>query len=284
MVEDRIVLSDLRFTGRHGAFEEEREVPQEFAVDLECPLDARAAARDDDLGETLDYRALAEAAREVIEGPPRRLLETLADEIASRVLERAPASWVRVRVTKLHPPAVPGAASVSVVRRSPGRAGPDGRSAPTEAHDPAEPRAPDFAAVELHVPDFAPVREFYGRLGFIAVRDEPDRGAGGYLVMHRGRSVLRFWPGSDRLHEHPYFGGFPAGSRRGYGVEIVVVVDDLDALYERARAFAAVLEPLRQRPWGPRDFRLADPFGYYLRITEPHDVTRTTTEVGERRE
>ncbi|MEK7284636.1 MAG: dihydroneopterin aldolase, partial [Chloroflexota bacterium] len=269
---------------RHGAFAEEREAPQEFAVDLECPVAARVGARSDDLGGTLDYRALAEAAREVIEGPPRRLIETLVQEIASRVLERAPADWVRVRVSKLHPPSMPGVASVSVVRRSPGRAGPDGRSAPTEAHDPADPRAPDFAAVELHVPDFAPVREFYGRLGFVAVRDEPDRGAGGYLVMRRGRSVLRFWPGSDRLHEHPYFGSFPAGSRRGYGVEIVVVVDDLEALYEEARTFAAVLEPLRPRPWGLRDFRLADPFGYYLRITEPHDAARPTTEGGERRE
>jgi len=276
VVEDRIVLSGLRFSGRHGAFEEEREAPQEFAVDVECPLNARAAARDDDLGETLDYRALAEAAREVVEGPSRRLLETLADEIASRVLERAPAGWVRVRVSKLHPPSMPGVASVSVVRRSLARPAPqtDGRPAATEDH----------GGVELHVPDFAPAREFYGRLGFIAVRDEPDRGAGGYLVMRRGRSVLRFWPGSDRLQSHPYFGGFPPGSRRGYGVEIVVVVEDLDALYARARAFAAVLEPLRQRPWGLRDFRLADPFGYYLRITEPHDVTRTTTEVGERRE
>jgi len=29
-----------------------------------------------------------------------------------------------------------------------------------------------------------------------------------------------------------------------------------------------VVEPLRMRPWGARDFRIADPFGYYLRITE----------------
>jgi uncharacterized glyoxalase superfamily protein PhnB len=28
-----------------------------------------------------------------------------------------------------------------------------------------------------------------------------------------------------------------------------------------------LLEPLRERPWGLRDFRVVDPDGYYLRIT-----------------
>ena len=44
MVEDRVLLSDLRFLGRHGVTVEERSTPQEFAVEIECPTDAARAA------------------------------------------------------------------------------------------------------------------------------------------------------------------------------------------------------------------------------------------------
>ena len=54
-----------------------------------------------------------------------------------------------------------------------------------------------------------------------------------------------------------------------FGVEIVIEVADVAALYESARGFAEIVAPLERRPWGARDFRVADPFGFYLRITEP---------------
>ena len=54
----------------------------------------------------------------------------------------------------------------------------------------------------------------------------------------------------------------------GAGVEIVLETPDLDALYERVqRSGYPLAAPLRDRPWGLRDFRVADPDGYYLRIT-----------------
>jgi lactoylglutathione lyase len=55
---------------------------------------------------------------------------------------------------------------------------------------------------------------------------------------------------------------------RGAGVEIVLEVEDVDAaLADVAGAGGRVVEPLRDRPWGLRDFRLIDPDGYYLRVT-----------------
>jgi lactoylglutathione lyase len=53
------------------------------------------------------------------------------------------------------------------------------------------------------------------------------------------------------------------------GVEIVLEVDDVDA--EEGAVGAAgwpVDEPITARPWGLRDFRILDPDGYYLRITD----------------
>ena len=53
------------------------------------------------------------------------------------------------------------------------------------------------------------------------------------------------------------------------GVELVLEVDDVVA--ERDRVTAAgwpLAENLQDRPWGLKDFRILDPAGYYLRITD----------------
>ena len=55
---------------------------------------------------------------------------------------------------------------------------------------------------------------------------------------------------------------------RGAGVEIVLEIPDVDAAAEAAvEAGYRLAEPVRERPWGLRDFRVVDPDGYYLRIT-----------------
>ena len=53
------------------------------------------------------------------------------------------------------------------------------------------------------------------------------------------------------------------------GTEIVLEVDDLDAEYRRVTSAGWPLaEEVRRRPWGLTDFRLYDPDGYYIRITD----------------
>lgn len=122
--------------------------------------------------------------------------------------------------------------------------------------------------VELHVPSFEPVEQFYGTLGFTPVRRETR-----YLVMRRERTILNFYGGDAAVGEHSYFGSYPHDTKRGYGVEIVIFVSDLDAVFDVAHQVAKVLAPPARRPWGCRDFRIEDPFGFYLRISEPYDAT-----------
>ena len=59
-----------------------------------------------------------------------------------------------------------------------------------------------------------------------------------------------------------------ASDRPGLGVEIVFEVADLEQYERRAQLAGAIYEPLRERPWGRRDFRVVDPDGYYVRVTE----------------
>jgi uncharacterized glyoxalase superfamily protein PhnB len=65
---------------------------------------------------------------------------------------------------------------------------------------------------------------------------------------------------------------------KGTGVDIVLELDDLDALrtlYEGCQRRGMFSEPLQLRPWGLYDFRLTDPDGYYLRITHGNAAART---------
>jgi dihydroneopterin aldolase len=97
---DRIELRGMSFQGRHGVRPAERDQPQEFKVDIEVDADLAAAGRTDLLADTVDYTALRAAAREVIEGEPRKLLESLASAIAQRVLALPRVASVSVRVAK----------------------------------------------------------------------------------------------------------------------------------------------------------------------------------------
>jgi len=114
---DRIELSGMSFQGRHGVRDSEREQAQEFRVDVEVEADLAAAGRSDRLEDTVDYTRIRAAAKEVIEGPPRRLIESLAADIARRVLELALVATVTVRVTKRPPSMEPiDGASVEIKR------------------------------------------------------------------------------------------------------------------------------------------------------------------------
>lgn len=67
----------------------------------------------------------------------------------------------------------------------------------------------------------------------------------------------------------------PTDRRPPHGSEIILRVDDIDAEYKRVRAANwPVADSLKEQTWGLRDFRIFDPTGQYLRITE--DVRRNT--------
>jgi dihydroneopterin aldolase len=101
MTEDRIMLREMVFFSRHGTLAAEQELGQRFVVDVDLHCDLRAAGLSDDLTKTVDYSEVYRQAREIVEGRPVALTETVAERIAAAVLERHPlVQAVRVRVTK----------------------------------------------------------------------------------------------------------------------------------------------------------------------------------------
>ena len=101
---DRIELSGMEFFGYHGCFDEERRQGQNFVADVVLHLSTQAAGRTDDLEKSVDYAAVFEDVREVVEGAAKNLIEAVAEKIAANLLARYPVERVEVAV---HKPAAP---------------------------------------------------------------------------------------------------------------------------------------------------------------------------------
>ena len=102
---DRIELTGLECFGYHGVFDEEKRTGQPFIVDITCWLNFAEAAADDDLTKTINYAELAEVAAEVVEGPARDLIETVATDVANAAMRRFEELYA-VEVT-IHKPKAP---------------------------------------------------------------------------------------------------------------------------------------------------------------------------------
>jgi dihydroneopterin aldolase len=95
---DRLILRNLTFYGYHGCEPAERQLGQRFEIDVALTLDLEPAGRSDDLALTIDDSAVFPIIRDIVEGPPCNLIETVAERIATAILQqKAPLSvWVRV--------------------------------------------------------------------------------------------------------------------------------------------------------------------------------------------
>ncbi|MQL83737.1 hypothetical protein Taro_016232 [Colocasia esculenta] len=100
-IGDKLVLRGLRFHGFHGVHPEENKLGQKFVVDVDAWLDLRIAGQTDNLVDTISYTEIYRLVKEIVEGPPQNLLESVAHRIASSALSKYPqVSAVRVEVKK----------------------------------------------------------------------------------------------------------------------------------------------------------------------------------------
>ena len=68
-----------------------------------------------------------------------------------------------------------------------------------------------------------------------------------------------------------YFADSPKNTPRGYEVEITIPVSGVQKLWEEIKdkiPEKQIAQPLTLKRWNKWDFRVADPFGFYVRFTE----------------
>jgi 7,8-dihydroneopterin aldolase/epimerase/oxygenase len=102
---DKITLSRMQFFGHHGVFAEENKLGQRFYVDAELILPLDKPGKSDQIDDTVNYAEAFFLIQRIVEGKPFKLIEALADCIASELLHTYTSiNEVTVRVIKPHPP------------------------------------------------------------------------------------------------------------------------------------------------------------------------------------
>ncbi|MBI2794846.1 MAG: dihydroneopterin aldolase [Ignavibacteria bacterium] len=101
----RLSIANADFYAYHGVREEERSLGGRYQVDIDVEYDASAAVMSDDLSDTVNYEEILFAVNEHMNGEPYELIETIAFDIATSIIEQfALVQTVTVRVRKLNVP------------------------------------------------------------------------------------------------------------------------------------------------------------------------------------
>ncbi|EAD5704414.1 dihydroneopterin aldolase [Listeria innocua] len=105
---DKIYLNELAFYGYHGVLQEETKLGQTFRVSLILGLSTKKAGQSDSVDDTVSYADVYETVKGIVEGTPFKLIEALAEKIASEVLTNYPLlEEITVKLIKPNPP-IPG--------------------------------------------------------------------------------------------------------------------------------------------------------------------------------
>jgi 7,8-dihydroneopterin aldolase/epimerase/oxygenase len=117
--EDKIILHNMVFRGRHGVHPAERTLGQRFEIDVELGLDLSRAMASDALHDTVDYSRIHAIAREEVEDQQYQLIEALAGAMVRRLMAEFPITSVLVRVRKPQVPlhGILSFAAVEIQRR-----------------------------------------------------------------------------------------------------------------------------------------------------------------------
>tara|TARA_R110001599_G_scaffold353591_1_gene594128 strand:+ start:19698 stop:20054 length:357 start_codon:yes stop_codon:yes gene_type:complete len=110
---DIVYISELRADTVIGVYDWERRVRQTVVLDLELASDNRRAAASDGVEDALDYAAISARLLSFIEASEFQLIETLAERVATLLLEEFAVPWLRLRLAK--PGAVAAAREVGVL-------------------------------------------------------------------------------------------------------------------------------------------------------------------------
>jgi dihydroneopterin aldolase len=106
---DYIHVNEMEFWGYHGVFAEETKLGQRFRVSLSLAVDLQEAGQTDNLEKTVNYAEAYFVCQKIVEGEPAKLVESVAERIATEILSKFKGivKGCKVLVIKPDPP-IPG--------------------------------------------------------------------------------------------------------------------------------------------------------------------------------
>ena len=112
----KILLKGMAFKAYHGFYEKEKELGNNFELNVCLEYDFECAAKMDELKKTIDYEQVYSVIEGVMNGESVNLIETLASKIKDKLLVCFPELLAgEVEVIKLNPPISGVCKSTSVI-------------------------------------------------------------------------------------------------------------------------------------------------------------------------
>ncbi|MFZ4115268.1 MAG: dihydroneopterin aldolase [Chthoniobacterales bacterium] len=83
-----------------GISKEEQAMPQQLLCDLCFAALSQPQDLNDHLAETIDYAAVSQRVQDIARERPRKLIETLADELSRILLNEFHLQWIELTIRK----------------------------------------------------------------------------------------------------------------------------------------------------------------------------------------
>src|SRR5699024_12532128 len=77
----------MQFYGYHGLFAEETKLGQRFNVSVELFVSLKKAGKSDNMEDTVNYGLVYNVVKDIVEGEPYHLIESVAEKIAEIILK-----------------------------------------------------------------------------------------------------------------------------------------------------------------------------------------------------
>lgn len=97
---DKVYIKNYTVVARHGYYKEEHSKPQRFIVSVIAICDVKSAGERDDLKQTINYENIRKYIHDILMQSPHSLVESLAHEIAEKVLTHGVVASVEVDIQK----------------------------------------------------------------------------------------------------------------------------------------------------------------------------------------
>ena len=97
---DQIRVEELELTAHIGVPDEERATPQRLTVSVTMWPQTGFRAMTDDLEETVNYAAVCREVKDLVAARRDKLIETLAEAMAARLLQAFPLRRVEIELRK----------------------------------------------------------------------------------------------------------------------------------------------------------------------------------------
>ncbi|MDN3651967.1 dihydroneopterin aldolase [Thalassotalea ponticola] len=110
---DIVFIEGLKIDTTIGYYDWEKTIKQPLIFDLQMGCDIRLAAAGDELHKTVNYADVAADIELIAQEKVVDLLETLAENMAQRLMQKYAISWLRLKINK--PQAVANAQGVGVI-------------------------------------------------------------------------------------------------------------------------------------------------------------------------